>query len=223
MDAVFTNTPEYTPNRLWLNDGSGYFFDSNLRLGFDKSQAIALGDLDGDGSLDGFVANNGPNKVYINRGDATSDNGQLLGSADSRGVALGDLDGDGDLDAFVANYDGPCKVWINQTLSTEEGEKQAEIAFKEPLIVQPTITLKNYPDPFSYLTTVEFSVPQTDRVTLQVMNAMGESVEVLYDRIAEKGKTYRIQFTGDYLPAGVYILRLQQLGNAVAEKMVLMR
>ncbi|MEJ2596490.1 MAG: hypothetical protein P8100_15495 [bacterium] len=62
-----------------------------------------------------------------------------------------------------------------------------------------------------------------DQLWLPVMDAMGESVEVLYDRIAEKDKTCRIQFTGDYLPAGVYIIRLQQLCNAVAEKMVLMR
>jgi hypothetical protein len=80
---------------------------------------VALGDIDGDGDLDAFVANrNQANRVWLNNGDGTfADDGQRLGSAYSNSVALGDVDGDGDLDAFVANGDGLPgqynRVWIN--------------------------------------------------------------------------------------------------------------
>jgi CubicO group peptidase (beta-lactamase class C family) len=42
------------PNEVWLNDGSGHFSDSGLRLGTDghTSTRASLGDLDGDGDLD---------------------------------------------------------------------------------------------------------------------------------------------------------------------------
>jgi len=73
---------------------------------------VALGDLDGDGDLDAFVANNGANKVWLNTGTGNFSYRQGLGGADSRGVALGDLDGDNDLDAFVANYGQPNRVWL---------------------------------------------------------------------------------------------------------------
>lgn len=46
-----------TPNQVWLNDGQGRFIDSGLRLGNAYSRGAALGDLDGDGHLDAFVAN----------------------------------------------------------------------------------------------------------------------------------------------------------------------
>jgi hypothetical protein len=76
---------------------------------------VALGDVDGDGDLDAFVANyNQPNKVWENDGGGKfSDSSQSLGSSASYAVALGDVDGDGDLDALAANYNQPNKVWEN--------------------------------------------------------------------------------------------------------------
>ena len=70
--------------------------------------AVALGDVDGDGDLDAFVANsNQANRVWLNDGSGTfTDSGQSLGDSSSWAVALGDLDGDGDLDAFVGELDG---------------------------------------------------------------------------------------------------------------------
>jgi len=74
-----------------------------------------VGDFDGDGDDDAFVANlsDQPNRVYWNDGKGTfTDSGQQLGNSHSKAVCVADLDGDGDLDAFVSN-DGPNRVWLN--------------------------------------------------------------------------------------------------------------
>ena len=129
IDAFIANSELNSgePDEVWLNDGSGYFTDSGQHLGDTFSRAAALGDLDGDGDLDAFIANGiaerGPpqeNKVFLNNGHAVfNDSGQVLGSSASLDVALGDLDGDGDLDAFIANGDPqrvksiPNEVWLN--------------------------------------------------------------------------------------------------------------
>jgi len=91
------------------------FTDSGQSLGASNSYIGSLGDVDGDGDLDAFVANRyQANKVWINEGNGNfTDSGQSLGSSGSYGASLGDIDDDGDLDAFVANRDQPNKVWIN--------------------------------------------------------------------------------------------------------------
>jgi hypothetical protein len=115
---------------VWLNDGAGRFIDSGQALGDLGSWAAALGDLDGDGDLDAFVANsasdrggagaprqNEPNTVWLNDGAGRfTDSGQRLGAADTVAAALGDLDGDGDLDAFVGNARAADEVWLNDGL-----------------------------------------------------------------------------------------------------------
>jgi len=55
-------------NRVLLNNGSGTFSDSGLSLGGSWSMEAALGDIDGDGDLDAFVANTlgQANRVYLN-------------------------------------------------------------------------------------------------------------------------------------------------------------
>ena len=109
-------------NLVWLNNGSGTYTDSGQKLGSSWTQAVALGDLDGDGDLDAFVGNgvagvtgaDNSNRVWLNDGSGSySDSGQILGASNSVSVALADLDNDNDLDVFVANYGEPNRVWLN--------------------------------------------------------------------------------------------------------------
>lgn len=47
--------------------GQILFTNSGQELGNNNSISVALGDIDNDGDLEAFVANNGPNKVWLNQ------------------------------------------------------------------------------------------------------------------------------------------------------------
>lgn len=129
LDAFISCGEDY-PHRVHLNQGGiqggveGYFsHDGEQELGNFQGRDNALGDVDGDGDLDVFVAHDYSegDRIYINQGNGQGgiagqfvDSGQSLGSFRSSSVALADLDGDGDLDAFVSHFNVNDVIYLNQ-------------------------------------------------------------------------------------------------------------
>jgi enediyne biosynthesis protein E4 len=112
------------PPRLFHNEGGRRFKDvsdaSGVTRAYGAGLGVAVGDLDGDGWPDVYVANDAtPNQLWINHHDGTfEDRGLLSGTAlsalgrpeGSMGIALGDVDNDGDEDLFVTNIVGESHV-----------------------------------------------------------------------------------------------------------------
>ncbi len=80
----------------------------------------------------------------------------------------------------------------------------------------------NYPNPFNPATWIQFAIPRTMPVTLEVFNPLGQRVAVLVDRVLPAG-TYSVQFKGTALPSGMYFYRLTAGNQVVTRQMVLMK
>src|SRR5262249_42860086 len=110
---------EPEPDHVFRND-HGRFIDVTAESGLAETSGRGLGviaaDLDGDGRIDLFVANDGSaNYFWRNRGGFRFEESGLTSGLSANasggyqagmGVACGDLDGDGRLDLAVTNFFG---------------------------------------------------------------------------------------------------------------------
>ena len=99
-----------TPNLLFLNQGNGSFRESGAEWGVRDqrwSYAAQFADINGDGRLDLYVANDfGENGYYVNLGDRFEDRAAGMGLKDpgnGMGVSFGDFNNDGRIDLYVTN------------------------------------------------------------------------------------------------------------------------
>jgi enediyne biosynthesis protein E4 len=111
--AELTPARERVPHRnaLYRNLGGWKFEDVSKQAGVDLAawgSGACAGDFDGDGRLDLYVTNWGPNVLFRNRGDGTfedaTERAGVAAGGWSTGCTFFDADGDGDLDLYVVRY-----------------------------------------------------------------------------------------------------------------------
>ncbi len=81
---------------------------------------------------------------------------------------------------------------------------------------------QNYPNPFNPNTTIEFYLPKTSNVTLNIFNILGEDVTTLVSDKLTPG-SYKYEWNASNLSSGVYLYRLKAGEYVETRKMVLMR
>ncbi len=81
---------------------------------------------------------------------------------------------------------------------------------------------QNYPNPFNPSTTIQFSIPVSEVVTLKVFNALGEEVAQLVSRNMNAG-TYSAEWNAAGLSSGVYYYRLEAGRFVETRKLVLVK
>ncbi|MGB8332152.1 MAG: T9SS type A sorting domain-containing protein, partial [Polyangiales bacterium] len=82
---------------------------------------------------------------------------------------------------------------------------------------------QNYPNPFNPQTSIDFVVPTTGNVTLEVFDVSGARVRTLFDGVKTAGSRTTLSFNADGLASGVYFYRLKGNGFTEMRKMVLLK
>lgn len=67
--------------------------------------------------------------------------------------------------------------------------------------------MQNYPNPFSAITTIKFSLPQSEFVDLKVYNTLGEEIYTLVNEERAPG-LHSVDFDGTHLSGGLYFYKI---------------
>ncbi len=135
IDLFIANRSISNQNRLFLNDGTGYFSDATdtqLPVDTQSSRDADFGDLDDDGDMDLYICNaseyGAQNRVWVNDGSGTFTDESLNPDSTqlrippiqdiSKDADWADVDGDGDMDVALAN----CRH-ENGVIPTETGQQ----------------------------------------------------------------------------------------------------
>jgi len=126
LDLAVTGkiTGELGTTKIYQNDGTGKFSDSEIQMMDVYTSALAWGDYDNDGDLDlaliGFIMGVGNiAKIYENKGNGTFEDSGItdLIPVASGFVAWADYDNDGDLDLAISGEkivtEYICKIYKN--------------------------------------------------------------------------------------------------------------
>ena len=81
---------------------------------------------------------------------------------------------------------------------------------------------QNYPNPFNPQTSIKFTLPKRENVTLKVYNVLGAEIKTLAEGIHNAGE-YNLIFDGSDLSSGIYLYRLTAGGFTKTRKMMLVK
>jgi hypothetical protein len=152
-----------------------------------------------------------------------------------------------DVTEFVqTEFSGDKKItfFLTDTMTTNGTDLRMfskETPGNEPLLIVTNLTeinitdqlpmdfilKQNYPNPFNPSTVIEYSLPITGYVDVSIYNVLGQKISTLFKGEASAG-THSLEwdgknFSGDNLPAGIYLSKIEFKGKSYVIKMVLNR
>lgn len=138
-------------------------------------------------------------------------NQQLLGNLGNSSVVAFGEDQQGEL--FICSFDG--NIYTLQSESTTDISDENELP-------QRVLLNQNFPNPFNPSTTIRFSIPQPQQVSLTVYNSLGKEVAELMNGRLGAG-SHSISFRGDNLSSGIYYYTLTTETMQLTKTMTLIK
>ncbi len=114
----------------------------------------------------------------------------------------------------------PTMYYQNPDLILERPE--VSIAQENPKIPSEYALNQNYPNPFNPRTTIQYTLPRREQVSLDVYNIRGRKLETLVNDVQDPGK-HKIPFDASKYSSGIYLYRLQAGNHTETKKMVLVK
>lgn len=229
-DGFGSNDSTEKVGYVWngTDTGTGYLFNTNgvTRISGDSWYNVANGTSIGAGTATG-TSTDGEYEFSISiRPVDGKQEVQLLIEGDEFSYEVNLLDDAPETSVFNSIIFG-----TSNTSTTELALEEVEINLGAPLIdiEQDLVSGKpevfaleqNYPNPFNPSTRIQFALPQTSNVTLEVYDMLGRKVATLINGEQMSAAFHTVNFDASALSSGMYIYRIEA-GNFVSTKKMML-
>jgi len=106
-------------------------------------------------------------------------------------------------------------------LETKLTDEVVSVKNEEP-VLQSFILEQNYPNPFNPSTTIRYSIPTSEFVTLKVYDVLGNEIATLVNEEKPIG-SFEVNFNAVELSSGIYFYKLQVGSFIETKKMILLK
>ncbi len=137
----------------------------------------------------------------------------------------GDVNGDG-VDDIIVGSPGYFTGNGQGMFGIYSGDTALIVSAEEPQRNQPEDFLlkQNYPNPFNPGTTIEYTLPKRDFVTIRIFNSLGKEIVSLVKETQGAGE-HRVQWDGrnsrgEQMPSGVYFYQLHTATTQQTKKLI---
>ncbi len=191
----------------------------------DEGQSVVQ-TADGGYALTGLVTANGIHNLGITKTDSAGDTtwtktyvGDGVGEGNDWGTCIQQTSDLGYIVTGVTESDGSGgrDIWLIRLAP------ESNVAVKDDFIASNEFQLhQNYPNPFNSQTTISYQLPVKAYVSLDVFDIHGRTVATLVEGEQAQGH-YRVPFSVNHLPSGVYIYRLETNEQIMHQRMILLK
>lgn len=93
---------------------------------------------------------------------------------------------------------------------------------KDDIFIIQFELVQNYPNPFNPSTSIKYSIPKESNIKLEILNLLGEQVELLVNETKPAG-LYESIWNASYMSSGIYFYRIQAVDFVQTKKMILLK
>ena len=213
---------KYREDLSWSSSGQGEILDT-------------INSIPGTGSYNEWSAQRGPDgfiKLVCYDGSAASLRlyPNATGDASVHRVIFSPAEPWGSVSQWQLLDEGT--LWVSHTLRDDDLSQHSGIyritdislrAQSAPAAADDPRIDANYPSPFHFSTTINFTLPHSGTVTFTISDVLGREVSRLIDGSTLDAGEHAIRFDAAGLPPGLYFSRLTADGISVQRKLLLQR
>ncbi len=183
---------------------------------WNKYDVPILNDLEGIGFINLSTGWVGTRQTGKNIFAGRTDNGGLTWKSDTLGNSLNRFQFFGDSIAYASGI----------TIYKYTKENPTDVKAIN-YTLQSFFLSQNYPNPFNPSTTIEYSIPTSERVLIRIYDGLGKELRTILDKEQSSGKHTVVwdgkDTNGNLVSSGIYIYRIDAGGKAESKMMVMVK